>query len=420
MSLTEAASLSRPADAPFLLEGAFDARSQPWWDLYVPATCGDAPRVRATVSAVVREAAPQERGDAHAVAARAFLVLGDLRRAARHATAAQALGGEEAAALATFLSDDGARWARVRQRVARGRGARADACCDAAALAWQRTDLPAAITAASRALAICPTHAEASRWARVLVDAMRGQPMSALDRLALLPLRENGFVCPERFRRRVLGGYGSLEEAPGDSGLRMLLDSGVSEHFFALPEEHALLPADHPLVGLEVRADRLRSLVAEGRDTGRDAVRLWEEALALDEVALEDAGAMLAALATCAPGLQGIAWRVADRAVRDGWSEPLLWLGYRARHGARLGHDTSEDSRSVLAERGASVLAVQLALEALSRISGATVAQRAASAQRGRPDLARELAALDRGEVLPALALVTPRLLPRGGAGGAH
>ncbi len=401
---------------PLTLQGC----PQPWWDLYVPATCGDAARVRATAPAVVREALEEERGDVHAVAARAFLVLGDLRRAHRHAMAAQTLGGEEAAALATFLSDDGERWARVRQRVARSRGARADACCDAAALAWQRGNAAAAIAAVSRALEICSSHGEAGRWARVLADVARGQTMSALDRLALLPLRENGFVCPERFRRRVLGACGPQEPAPSGSGLRALQDAGVPDCHFALPEEHALLTAEHPLVTLEVRADRLRALVAEGRDAAREGARLFEAALALDEVATEDAGALIAALGTCSPSLVALAWKVADRAVRDAWTDAVLWKAYRARHAARLHRDSRQEARSVLAERAACPLAVHLALEALAVQAGVEEARRHVSVQRGRPEVARELAALDRGEVLPALALLTPRLLPRASAPGGH
>lgn len=393
-----------------------DARHA-WWDLYIPATCGDGARVRASVGRIVRTCAPVGRGDAHAVAARSFFVLGVDARARRHATAAVTLGGDEAASLATWLHGEPERWIRARAEEASTAGARADACCDGAYVAYREGRFREAVEWTARALAMCHGHGEAGRWARALVHAARHGALPVADAVALSPTRGNGWVAPERFRRRVLSESATLGYAPADSGWGTLLDAGVVELHFALAEEHALLPSTHPLVELERRADRVRALVAEGRDPAREAERLWRESRALDEVAAEDAAHVIVACATFSDALVELGWQVSDWALREGWEGALLWRAYRSRHAAvgRRG-GAAKEGRDLLIGGTADTLALRLALEAVAIEEGPREALVASARHAGSGVLARERAALMRGLVLPTLALVTPRLLPRGSA----
>ncbi len=391
----------------------------PWWDLYVPATCGDLTRVRAAAARAVRQAALDRRGSVHAIAARSFLVLGQPARARRHIVAAEALGGEEADALLTFARPDGLQRVRARVRFALTAGAAADAACDGAALSVQEGDTRAALAWVLRALAACPQHAEAGRWARALREVASGHRLSVLDRHALLPVESNGWVSPERYRRRVLPEFGGGVSVTGGSSLAVLQDAGVLEQFFALPEEHALLGAEHPLTTLELCADRVRALSNEARDPVAEGWRLWERARKVDDIAAEDAGLLLVSLATVAPGLADLGWAVSDWALRHGWRDPATWHAFRARHAARSRRrSVRDDACTVLEDPAACPMAVQLAVEALAAVGELALAQERSRPHAHREELAREMDALARGAPLPARCVVTPRLVPRAAAPG--
>jgi hypothetical protein len=268
-----------------------------------------------------------------------------------------------------------------------------------------------------RALAACPHHGEAGRWSRVLRDLAEGQRVSVLDRHSLMPVAGNGWVAPERYRRRVLSELGYTASPPPGSSLSQLQDAGVLEHYFALPEEHATLPADHPLTLLELHADRVRALTHEAREASGEGWRLWERARTTDETAAEDAALLLTALATTAPGLADLGWSVADWAVRQRCRDGATWRAYRARHAARARRrNAREDALAVLEDAGAPPTAFQLAVEALAAVGQLPAAQAAARRHAHRSELTRELEALERGAPLPARCMVTPRLLPRGEA----
>ncbi|MFN7147774.1 MAG: hypothetical protein ACK4YP_28650, partial [Myxococcota bacterium] len=190
----------------------------PWWDLYMPATFGEADAVLDALEAAEATVPLAARGDLYAVAARAFAVLGRYVEAERVAEQAFRLGGAEADALATFLCPDGR--ARAERRTVGGRrGARADAWCDLAALRLQAGEVAEARAAVERALATCPGHAEAGRWARFFEDAAdpravvrdaldprrsRRRSVPARDAAELLPARRTGWLSVERYQRRLL------------------------------------------------------------------------------------------------------------------------------------------------------------------------------------------------------------------------
>jgi hypothetical protein len=398
---------------------------EPWWDIFLPATFGEI--------GVVLEAMERLHpdGDGLAVGARALYVLGRGKEADRFVEKAIEAGGEEAEALATLLRPQGIERARLRMLRCGRAGERADAACDLALLQLQRGDAIAAGAAVEEARTLCPDHTEAARWRRFLREAedplalvkegMRGGGRLAgtpcgRDAVELVPVRMSGWISPERLRARVLGGVPRELRAPAGCALGRLQDAGRHAFVFAMPGEHARLPADHPLATLEVVADELMARVGEGRPARDDARGLWEAAVAVDDVAADDAAHLLAGLATVDLALAPLAHHVADRMVaRATPRERTLWTAYRAWHGWAAGRPRApEDARDVLAVAGVDPFAWTLANAALRFAGfGPEAALEARRALRN-PDL-REAArkALDEPTAAPR-AQVSGRLVPRG------
>ncbi|GDX79123.1 hypothetical protein LBMAG42_09340 [Deltaproteobacteria bacterium] len=320
----------------------------PWFDLYFGATfCADCfegtlPRIDILPH--------EERGNALAIAARGWMVLGRPADAMRFWERARALGGAEVEALGLFVQSDGANRAELRAAGLRSPGLRADGWCDAAALHLVAGSLDAAVRAVGRALTACPDHGEALHWQRFLslpdavavaqrVDAgrpsRRGRGLAVQDALALLPTRHNGWVSEERLHRRAQ--MDELTEGPAGSALARFDHAGVREYFLAADSDWATVPASHPLARAELEIDTLRALVKEKRPALAAARSVWDSALASgDALRVDDVGQLLCALATQDVTLVGVGREAADRLIEMTGEGPPLFRAYRALFAAML------------------------------------------------------------------------------------
>ncbi|MDP2312575.1 MAG: hypothetical protein Q8P41_06685 [Pseudomonadota bacterium] len=399
----------------------------PWWDLYMPATFGEPAAVLDALEAAEAMTPLSARGDFYAVAARAFAVLGRSVEAERLAGQAFRIGGAEADALATFLCPDGIERATKRLQGGGRPGARADSGCDLAALLVQLGRVDAAGEAIDQALAVCPGHAEASRWRRFLGEAdvmnqvrlardprrARRGP-AARDAVDLLPTRRTGWLSAERYHRRVLSNQPQAAWAPAGTGLGRLQDAGVSVCFFALDHEYARTAPDHPLVALELDADALRARVEEGRDARDGAAALWA-AVASDPEAQQDAAQLLVALATldarlAAIGLEAALWLTLHQPDRG-----LLWEGYLAWLSHLAGLSSAvERARSLATTRPMEPLAWKMAVEVLRAEGHHDEAELYARAARVEPALSALACDLLQDPVpTPVRMVVSGRLTPR-------
>ncbi len=410
------------------LDSSLSLATTPWWDLYLPALCGERVRV-AEALGTVEAARPGARDEAAAVGVRALLVLG--RDADADALWRRLVGrsGREIDALATWMCEDGLAVALRRHATEPLAGLRADAACDAAALTLRAGDPDAARAHVRAALATCPGHGEALRWERLLSDpqdsvraaalaAGRGVPDPcdpvAIDVLELIPRRRNGWIAEERLRRRVVHGTPVAAWSPEASGLGRLQHRGVVELLFAVEDEYDTLAADHPLVALECLADVVRGRVHTGRPSLQAARACLEDAEQIDDIARDDASNLLVALATQDPTLRGLGWALADRMVRQERRD-APWRAYRAWFGAQLGRpDATDDARQTLRDPAACSTTTWLAAAALEATCGRAALLEALDAYGGRADHLVVRAALARGPLRAPRCFVSPRLAPRG------
>lgn len=355
----------------------------PWFDLYFGATfCADC--FESTLP-LIESLPPEERGNALAVAARGWMVLGRPADAMRLWDRARALGGVEVDTLGLFVLSDGANRAELRAASVRSPGLRADAWCDAAALHLVAGSLDPAVRAIGRALTACPDHAEARHWQRFLAlpDAVaaaqrldsgkpsrRGRGLATQDAMALMPTRHNGWVSEVRLSRRAQ--MDGLPEGPTGSALARFSNAGVREYFLAADSDWATVPASHPLAQVEIAIDTLRSLVKEGRPALTAARDLWESALASgDAIRVDDVGQLLCALGTQDLALVGVSREAADRLNEATPGGHSLFRAYRALFAAMLAEPGAVTrARDVLSGAFEDDLSWRLAVGALFR-SGA-------------------------------------------------
>lgn len=352
----------------------------PWFDLYFGATfCADC--FESTLPRI--DVLPhEERGDALAVAARGWMVLGRPADAMRAWEQARALGGNEVDALGLFVLSDGASRAELRASGLRSPGLRADGWCDAAALHLVAGSLDAAVRAVGRALTACPDHGEALHWQRFLalpdavavaqrIDAgkpsRRGRGLAVEDALSLLPTRHNGWVSEERLHRRAQ--MDELTDGPVGSALARFDHAGVREYFLAADTDWATVPASHPLARAELEIDTLRALVKEKRPALSVARSVWDAALASgDSIRVDDVGQLLCALATQDVSLVGVGREAADRLIEMTQTGPPLFRAYRALFAAMLTErDAVKRAREVLSGPFEDDLSWRLAVGALFR-----------------------------------------------------
>lgn len=352
----------------------------PWFDLYFGATfCADC--FESTLPRI-DNLPHQERGDALAIAARGWMVLGRPADAMRCWERAHALGGPEVEALGLFVQSDGANRAELRAAGLPLPGLRADGWCDAAALHLVAGSLDAAVRAVGRALTACPDHGEALHWQRFLalpdavavaqrVDAgkpsRRGRGLAVQDALALLPTRHNGWVSEERLRRRAQ--MDGMPDGPPGSALARFEHAGVREYFLAADTDWATVPASHPLARAELEIDLLRALVQENRPALTSARSVWDAALASgDSIRVDDVGQLLCALATQDIALVGVGREAADRLTEMTPGGHVLFRAYRALFAAMLAEpDAVKRAREVLSGPFEDDLSWRLAVGALFR-----------------------------------------------------
>ena len=329
----------------------------PWWDIFLPALCGDAAAALHAVDRAVREGG-EVGGDLLAVAARACFVLGLPVQARRFLGMAWVEGGEEAERLAILVGPESRgtaeRWVASR----RPAPIRADVACDLAARRLNDGDEPGALQAAQRALAILPEHREAQRWLRFL---SAGEPVGAVwrqarherstpsprvlqrDADALAPLRSGGYLSQERLRRRLYGVAGNVVPVSLSTGLGALAAAGVQTLRFTWSYVYARLPPTDPRVALELLADDVVSLVGEGRDPRPQAVRLLDGAARSGGPVAAEAARVVAGLAARDERLATLPDRAALRRARDGSTG---WDGLR-RRAQRLDEPAVPDRRGV-------------------------------------------------------------------------
>lgn len=365
---------------------------EPWFDLYFGATfCPDCfeGRLRRI------DAEPVERrGDAWAVASRAYARIGRPGEALRAWDRAMNLGGPEVESLSIWLLGDGVRRAEARAEGLRDPGLRADAWCDVAALHVSSRSMSAALAALGEAVNACPDHGEALHWLRFLAmpdaakaitrvqqkPSRRGDGVTMRDALALLPLRANGWVSPERLDRRALM-EPPVEVVPG-SALAALRAAGVPQTFLATEPDWARVPDRHPLVRAELDLDRLASVVREGRPALTLAHEAWNAARASgDALRVDDVAQLLCALGTQEQSLVRLAREAARWLIETHNSQQVLFTAYAAWFSAVLEERGAGEEASRLLGLGVEDdLAWRLLVGALYR---------AGNAEAGRAELDR-------------------------------
>lgn len=320
----------------------------PWWDVFLPAVCGDSAPALDAMEVAVRDGG----GDVLAVAARACFVLGCGVQARRFLTLALAAGGDEVDRLAVLLGADGRRVAANWLLSRRPAPIRADVACDLAARCFGEGDARGANEAIDTALAMAPEHREAQRWRRFLAfgeegaaawrQARRTRPAGAprtcqRDADALAPLRAGGYLCDERLRRRLYGVAGGLAAARGSTGLGHLAAAGVQTLRFTWSYVYARLPLTDPRVALELLADDVASLVDEGRDPRTAAAALLGAAEGVGGPVVIEAARLVVALASRDERLAALALRLLPRLREADPAERAVWDATEAAISAGLG-----------------------------------------------------------------------------------
>ncbi len=399
---------------------------QPWFELYLAANLCDC-----CFDAAVRQIPglpAKERGDAWAVATRAMLILGRPAEAERAWAKARAQGGPEVDALALWMEPAALQSAVHRATTTRSAGLTADAWCDVAALRMLTEAGRDAALAIGQALAACPEHREAQRWARflalpdapeavarlVLKPSRRGSSLAVRDADGLFPRSDNGFVSPMRAQGRV---WREALPIPAGSALARFDQAGVTDSYLATPEDWARVPGNHPLVQAELALGQIVDLVDEGRDAAPLARAAWNAALASgDAERVDDVAQLLCSLATRAPALAGLGARAADWLIETRGSRGRLFAAYRAWFAALLGEpDAAVRARTVLMDPCTDDLGWRLAVESLTRVgafSDADLAIAAAIKDPRRRGAAHGLGGRRQPTGAPQVAL-SPRLTPR-------
>jgi hypothetical protein len=342
-----------------------------WRNVLLPALLDDRDEALAALARVEKTAPPEHRGRVLSISARALFVLGDTSGAMQRFEEAMELGGAEAEALAIFLRPDGRHWAERRFQHARDAGTMADAACDAVALCLRDADDTEARRLVRIGLLICPDHGELGRWRRFLTqfptdavvalvtDRMRSGGKNALacmarlseewaelpleialqDAANLAPCASSGWISPERVTRKLANGV--LDEiGPAGSALAALQAVGCSQRHYASDAEFAKLTVEHPLVGFEILADRLESLLDEGRPAVATAHELWVRSRRFTNAVTEATASLLASNAfNCEAiadsALLGVRWALKQHPTRrrggKGSSKAAYWEACRAR-----------------------------------------------------------------------------------------
>jgi tetratricopeptide (TPR) repeat protein len=253
-------------------------RPPPYPTLLTPALRGD----RAAVHTALAATHDTDDDATLTAAARALFALGDRRDATRWLRRALDRGGPQADALASVsLPDPSA--ALARRLGDPDPAIRADAACD---MAWRRLragDRSAAGDAIEHALRMAPHHAEARHWWDWLQDS--GDPVGDLaaldagggtsrDARALCPRVDLGWLSPERWWRRIMGGLWS-RPAPGGTALHRLQRWGVVSRALAADACYRRLPFEHPLAAAERTLDRARSRARQDRCPADAAQEAW-------------------------------------------------------------------------------------------------------------------------------------------------
>lgn len=379
----------------------------PWLELYLCARLCRSCFERA--AARVAELPTAERGNAEAVAARAWMVLKRPAEAVRAWERAQAHGGPEVDALAGFILPDGLRRAESRADRPGSPAARADRWCDVAALRLQWQAGEGAGAAIASALAACPDHLEARHWLRFLAlpdalaeaDRIQGRPsrrgsgLAAQDAEELVPYRANGWVSRRRLHTR-LGPEARGPSAATGCGLARLEDAGVTAFYLGSEADYRRLPGRDALVQAELEMTTVAEHVTEGRPAAPLARAAWLAALASgDRQRVQDVAEQLCALATRAADLVELGAECADWLASVS-PNPALFGAYAAWFAATRGApDAGRRAESVLGAGTADELVWRLAVSALYQVGSIRKADAFVAAARLDPRLRLVAGAFD-------------------------
>jgi hypothetical protein len=298
----------------------------PWTSFFAPALLGEAESVLEELEFHFKSVEPARRGALMALGARVAFIAGEPSRGLALHAEAMSHGASEAEALSVFVGPDGRRWAEIRCHEALAPGALADAACDLLVVCLAEGAVEEGLRVVFQALRECPDHAELGRWRRCLaqLDVARASELVRLrlrrgpdteerapeaasadeileaDLEALVPCAATGWLSPERIARRVI--HGAWEQRPPrPSALAVAHDAGLGALRFATPEEYAELPPGHPLLDLEVTADRMESLLEEGRPAVATAFDLWRRSKDMPRPVIEECVALIASAGSRIP-----------------------------------------------------------------------------------------------------------------------
>lgn len=393
-----------------LCRSLFEEHSgDPWRDLLQPALMRVPSLVDERLEAFSEEQDPSLRARCQAIGARALYALGRPSGARAQLDQALLTGVPEAWALESVVGPEPE--AAIARLVGSGSpGERADAACDGVLLALRAGETDAARGWVTRALVVCPDHAEAERW-RAYLDAAsdRAAPLlwsfdkpqeDLLELLRrgraddplfghladLLPRAWEGMFSRERMTRRHQN-FARLRPAAVGTGLARLRETGRIGRWLAADHAYAGLAADHPQVQVELCLDRARACQAERRSAWGAVDACWRLAPALDPEIRSRLTQLLVLLALREPGLAGLADHASATVLDELPSCPDL-LGARAAALVLDGH-TSEAvpmaKRALRSHRGKD-LGVVLALETLRKAGADRTVRRALQRAVTHPD----------------------------------
>lgn len=310
------------------------ATHTPWQSILLPAVLGD-PDGAIQALDTLEESDLTTDGRLLAIAARALAAMGATEPSMRAMERALADASPEAIGLAVHLHPDGVRIGRSRLGDLEA-GMAADAAADLAARCFAEGHEAAGSEAICHGLLACPNHGELGRWRRLLTQApmdlitlaaanlRRGQPLPqrtdwpgrdpatwsadfswarlGADLLALLPSAATGWLPPERIQRKLVPG--TLDRPlPRSTALGRLLDAGCPRCHLATETDYQKPHLRDDYEELEYHADRVESLLEEGRPAIATAHHLWARARELPESFQENCASFLACMGILHPEL---------------------------------------------------------------------------------------------------------------------
>ena len=211
-------------------------------------------------------------------------------------------------------------------------GLQADQYCDWAWHAWRDGATTKAAHCVHQALILMPGHAEAMVWLELFKGPRHpGSQRSSysIDQSRLTPKMENGWISPERWRRRGLT-HRWLTPAPPHTALYHLQERGIQTRTMGSSQWYRHQPADHAAIAIEALADQIVSQIISLRDPRPIAWTAWQQATSMGTFWIQRLARFLIKLALQNPFLVHIGL-LASAILRQLEPDTVYWSVAEAR-----------------------------------------------------------------------------------------